>query len=186
MSYVHSYKNLWKLVKWFKRSHVVSTDKQAHTKHKYAQAHITWWWWWYMPTFFPYERNAKANWKYCGMTEQIKGVIPLLTIALQVSAGVDETEGGSTTFAFWQYNCMPEAYWAFISCIRREPSSSLNIQSHVLYKMKFSWQSVIHCRIYHVKHHPSETWVMFTLPTQCNTGRPRLLYTTHSWKCVQR
>jgi hypothetical protein len=44
------------------------------------------------------------------MTEQIMGVIPLLTIPLQVSAGVDETEGGSTTFAFWQYNCMPEAY----------------------------------------------------------------------------
>jgi len=38
------------------------------------------------------------------------GVIPLLTIPLQVSAEVDVTEEGSVTFAFWQYNCMPEAY----------------------------------------------------------------------------
>ena len=87
------------------------------------------------------------------------GVIPLLTILLQASAEVDETEEGSITFAFWQYDCIPEAYRAFISCIRRTPSSSLNIESHVLYKMRFSLQSVINCRIYHVKHHPSETSV---------------------------
>jgi hypothetical protein len=44
------------------------------------------------------------------MTAQIMGVIPLLTKPLQASAEVDEAEEGSTTFAFWQYSCMPEAY----------------------------------------------------------------------------
>jgi len=55
------------------------------------------------------------------------GVVPLLTIPPQASAEVDETDEGSITFALWQYDCMPEAYRAFISCIRCEPSSSLNI-----------------------------------------------------------
>jgi hypothetical protein len=81
------------------------------------------------------------------------GVILLLTIPRQAPTEVDETEEGSITFAVWQYDCMPEAYRAFISCISCKPSSSLNIQSHVLYKMRFSLQSVTHYTINHITHH---------------------------------
>jgi hypothetical protein len=114
-------------------------------------------------------------WKKSRLTEntvgwlQILDVVLLLTRGLHVLVEVDGTGVVAIRLAFWQYDCKPESYWAFISCISCKPSSSLNIQSHLLNKLKFSWQSIIHCRVYHVRHHvmkakhPSEFHIIFTV-----------------------